>query len=247
MAITFNDLAKKVGIGPALLQSLEDTGVAPAMLKSGVKFIKDGEGLGNVPIAPSLMAQLEADTALSSLSKQSLHDALTMVANAVIGKVTASSSPLHGVIDKTGSPAKPGLTTPNPAPTPTFGDFGICTASEIEAMGKVQLSKATKLYQPVNGSDSTSRYFAVALCQHLKMGARWKSSKLSIRFEGDVPQFESELSAAGVTCHGNYASIHVGVGTITQARKAIGALMMAVNAPWGTPLPDLAKIQNKGN
>jgi len=52
----------------------------------------------------------------------------------------------------------------------------------------VTMIKATKLYQPVSGTSSGSRYFIIALSPAIKVAARWKkghaSEGLALRVEG---------------------------------------------------------------
>ena len=76
---------------------------------------------------------------------------------------------------------------------------------------KVALYDAQALLQPVRGTDEDSTYYAVALSNTIKVGARVKKTALSIRIEGDMTKAdEIRASSAGFTkSSSGHMSVHV--------------------------------------
>jgi hypothetical protein len=133
----------------------------------------------------------------------------------------------------------------NPAKTSTWGVFNM---NELAATPTVPLREATKLYQPVQGTSGTSRYFAVACHPKLKVAARYGSSSLSIRIEGDaLPVMKHTLSDLGFdTVKSAYSSVHLSVDTLLLAQKTLGSILLGLSIPFETVFPDLSIIKDKG-
>jgi hypothetical protein len=125
------------------------------------------------------------------------------------------------------------------------GGDKIFPIDQMHSAPLVKLRDATMLYQPVNGSGATSRYFAVAISEGLKIAARYTTpNSLSMRVEGDnLHTHKDALLMAGFDAKGNdYMSIHLtGVDKFT-AQKAIGAILLALNMVWETPIPQPSVI-----
>lgn len=109
----------------------------------------------------------------------------------------------------------------------------------------VKLANATKLYQRVHGSDSSSVYFCigVSIDGKLKLAARRKGGgALSVRAEWSptASGYPAKLYEAGFEAKGSgYCSIHVKANTEQEVARVIGALLFSVGVEWATPLPRL--------
>jgi len=96
----------------------------------------------------------------------------------------------------------------------------------------VPLSQATELYQPVKGSGSNSKYFAIAIGPELKVGVRVKSDlNISLRVEGDVVKFKPNLIEAKLdsASSGQHWSAHWKVESASMMRKSIAAVLASLN------------------
>ena len=127
---------------------------------------------------------------------------------------------------------------------------GTFDVSKMLTAPTVTMLKATKLYQPVRGTSSGSRYFMIAIGPDLRVAARWKqapaSEGLALRVEGKGltnPYTVKLLEQIGLDKKSEvHMSAHLTVTNDIEARKAIGALLFAINEPWTTPPPDPERI-----
>lgn len=131
-----------------------------------------------------------------------------------------------------------------PEPKEAWPKFDL---AKIQSAQCVKLRDATMMYQPVFGTSAGSRYFMVAANKDLRVAARYKSGKLSVRIEGPGWQkYATNISECGfhnVDKSKDYASIHLDVGlNLIVANKTLGALLMGLGVPLETPLPDLKVI-----
>lgn len=285
MAYAFKDIATKLGLTPVLLQGLEEAGLNVVVGKTSIKFGKNGEVLGTVPISEQALAKL-MDGSAGAIVTKSMKDNLVTAITVVTAKVGKGNSPLHSQIDQDedeekedqieqdsdlmgeleitdgdpvfGSslsektPAKVKAVPETPIVFPgSVGELKACSAYEMKSEPPISLANATMLYQPVKGSNDSSRYFCLAICdlpgKELKIGARFTSKKLSVRFEGKIPVWSPILKELGVTVHSStYASIHLNAENSIVASKVVGALMLGTGAPFKSPLPQLKIIEGKG-
>lgn len=244
-----SDIVKFVGgvLTPLQKQALDAAGLVLAASASSIKIVKGGEVLGSMPLKPELMEALVSGKA-TQLMVQGFKDNLAKLVSDLTKQAAKANSPLHLTVDTEVADANvPAATTTTevkasawPSPFPL---------DQMQTGAKVPLINATRLYQPVNGSGGGSRYFAVALSNELKMAVRWKNANsLSVRFEGlQLNKYAKALEDAGLTVGGSHASTHLHPNSPTQARKAIGALMLAIPVQWQTPIPDLQVVYGKGN
>lgn len=242
---SFNALLDKFEVPPATKQMLGDAGIVGQVMPKAIKLVKGGEVVDSMPCHQDTVESILNGSATNLVQKATKDSLLKMISKVAMA---ATSSPLHEHVVLPGGEQMKYDSLPPSAIQATPGyATEIYPLDQIGSGSKVKLVQATKLYQPVHGSDSGSKYFALAFSPKLKMAARWKNSKLSVRFEGDVGLYSSELQAAGVAVHGDYASVHVNVETQTQGRKAIGALMVGISAGWTSPIPEPGLIYGKGN
>ena len=135
---------------------------------------------------------------------------------------------------KVASPAAPGKWAP-------------VDVNKLKVLPVCKLREAKKMYQPVHGSSTGSRYFMVAGNADLRIAARFKGGTLSVRIEGDGwMKHASAMSTCGFDTHGDkaYASVHLAVGgDLVLANKTLGALIMGLGIPMETPYPNLSLIK----
>jgi len=111
----------------------------------------------------------------------------------------------------------------------------------------VSLKKANYLYQPVTGTSDHSRYFLIAKAKNVRVAARIKGHKLSLRVESpNLEKYTAQLSGAGLDLMGTHASIHLGVGNLKMAKRTVGALLLDMGFDWDTKMPDIKQIYGKG-
>lgn len=143
-------------------------------------------------------------------------------------------------------------TTPEPvvAPEPVVtGGFSLFNPALMTSAPVVKLRDATKLYQPVSGSSTGSRYFVVGCGKNARVAARYTDKSLSIRVEGPLLETgaaSDSMSQMGMKVSKAYASIHLNVENDNLAAKTLGAVMMGLGIKLETPLPDLMLLKGKG-
>jgi hypothetical protein len=92
------------------------------------------------------------------------------------------------------------------------------------AITPVKLSEATLLGQPVFGTSGGSIYKVVAIGPRVKMAARLKAMKLSVRVEGNLnPKERAALTAMSFKDAGSHLSGHFGLNEV-PAERIIGCL-----------------------
>jgi hypothetical protein len=118
---------------------------------------------------------------------------------------------------------------------------------KLKTLPVCKLREAKKMYQPVHGSSTGSRYFMVAGNADLRIAARFKGGTLSVRIEGDGwAKHAQSMATCGFDTHGDksYASVHLAVGgDLVLANKTLGALIMGLGIPMETPYPNLSLIK----
>jgi hypothetical protein len=116
----------------------------------------------------------------------------------------------------------------------------------------VPLSEAVDVYQPVKGTSSSSRYFAVGFTyEGLQFAARYDDSTLSIRCEGDVGKHKAALVTAGfsesyIESKGNYTSVHFHGLTKIMAQRTLGAVLSGTGLDFYTTFPKVDEFKDKG-
>ncbi len=117
-------------------------------------------------------------------------------------------------------------------------------------LDQVQLAQATKLYQPVNGTSETSTYHCVGLAGDFKFAARRKGKDLSIRVEGPIAKWKTQLITAGFNSEyaeaGKYTSVHFSNIDDVTAARALGAVLAGTGLKFQSPLPSLDLIEGAG-
>jgi hypothetical protein len=112
----------------------------------------------------------------------------------------------------------------------------------------IPLYQAKTLYQAVGGTSSSSKYFVVAIGDGLKIAARIRSNRVSIRAEGDVKAHKNQLKAAGLApADGGHWSMHVEYDNDpVMARRIVGSVLCSLDINAVTPLPKVQMLVNQG-
>lgn len=117
---------------------------------------------------------------------------------------------------------------------------------------KVLLRDATEVLQPTGGTDSDSKYFAIAIGPLVNVAARARSGgHTSIRVEGnaiDEPAVVGALLDAGFSKQSDHHwSIHMNVGTNElMVKKTVFAMLGALGLPFDKLVSDITPIIGKG-
>jgi hypothetical protein len=139
--------------------------------------------------------------------------------------------------------------------TDTDGDYDMAPffpTDQLKSAETVKLSLATQMYQPVQGTSGSSRYFVVGISDEVKVAARIKGVSVSIRLEGPAlgkQAFSTALKAVGISGgkNGEYASMHIEAPDPITAQKAIGSVLSALPVQWKTPMPTVGHLQGLGS
>ena len=135
-------------------------------------------------------------------------------------------------------------------PSPTSGFWPMFDVKQLKTAPLVKLRDAHKMYQPVHGSSSGSRYTLVGGNAEVRIAARYTGGQLSVRIEG--PGWQKHASAIGdigFECYNakDYASMHLAVGEDTKmANKTLGAILLGLGIPLETPLPNVTVFKGVG-
>jgi len=211
-----------------------------------IQFLFDGIVIQTVPVKAGALSMATSGTlgsaskeALSYKIKKALAEALTYVKQNGSVKFTSPSK-----LPKAPSvlPMSEGGLIKN-KPLVAGVDFAAHMKDK-----KIALSNATTMYQPVSSTTGSSVYHVVGLSTDLKVAARYKNTTLSVRVEGNVLKFISELKIAGLNvdpAENGYVSIHLDVGTTVMAKRTLGAILSGI-PKLETPMPDLSLICGKG-
>jgi hypothetical protein len=243
MAVSFKVSPKKFfqanGLSTALEQ-LAAKGVSVVVTPSKLRFSKDGEVVGSIPIPKAdVVAAKKLDAQTYGTLVKTIEKALW---NA--GQKESLDLPQFDPNGAVPIPAKPAAQDHQAS--------GVFPEGQMLTEEPVPLRDATQLYQPVRGTSEGSRYFLVASRADLKVAARYRANRLSLRIEGEeFKTYVENLKECGFTninLGGNkpYASMHLDIDDPVLAKKALGAVVTGLGVDMDTPLPNLSKIANKG-
>jgi hypothetical protein len=130
---------------------------------------------------------------------------------------------------------------------PTGAVWPVFDLKKMKTAPVTKLRDATMMYQPVEGTSKSSRYYVVGANQDVRVAARYEGHTLSVRIEGpQIAKHWDHIQAVGLKKGGDkdYASIHLGVGNdMMVANKTLGAILMGRGLPLETPLPNLKIIK----
>lgn len=241
---------KQIDIDDELYDWLHFSGFQVKLTATQFEFHNPEMELGKtviytVPVKMTQLHQLQNGT-LPKAEKDELcteiTKAITLLKEHVVQpKAGGPQSALAMLAKGTGAAIMPASEKATPA-WPAFDMKHLTTAT------LVPLAEATKMYQPVRGTSTGSRYYLVAANPNLRVAARWQASNggLSIRIAGDgFGKHSTEINDAGFDHKGDYASLHLTCGTEVIARKALGAVIAGLGMAMDTPLPDLKIIADK--
>ena len=250
-----------LGVPQPLLDSLEKKGFQIEILPEGVRI----NGLGGPHVfsvsstSVSMTAKKKAPTAYA----HSLLNALSAFCQQVLesGEKSAVKG-AHPNIDaapagEAAQPAPGGSPQPEAPILAGSDDAALIaqikqsyplTEQQIPVATKLPLPEARHLYQPVLGTDKSSKYFLVGRTEKVLLAARYQGGSLSLRVEG-FPDADTKkrLLALGFNQGTKHLSVHLsGVSSTDVGQRAVGAALSCLSGQLLTPLPDVKLIQNKG-
>jgi len=270
--MTIESQLASFGVETELISALTQNGIDVSWVSEVLRFAKDGEVLMSVPISTNLWNATVKDEHLSAAVQATVKTALAMVdpltdtvksvlkdvkAKPVTMKQKPSFAPKVGpLIQKPTPMPNPELTdeqkglleSPLKGENPTYKTakvaFRVLSKEQMEKVPAVPLVNAAALLQPVHGSGEGTRYFVVAMNDHVRVAARYKGQTLSVRVEGDLKKVHPLLVELGFKLYPDYASTHLQVGDQKLAARALGAVL----APFEFSLPTipLSAIIGKG-
>ena len=123
--------------------------------------------------------------------------------------------------------------------------------AKLKSAKTVPLMEAEKLYQPVRGTSSGSRYFVLAIGPKLRVAGRWMSGGnghgLALRVEGpglEIEETKALVSAVGLDFKSpTHASVHLSSTSEIEILKAVGALLFGLDQEWTTTMPNPHTIE----
>lgn len=133
---------------------------------------------------------------------------------------------------------------------PVIAGVEIFPMEKLHSAPLIKLRDATMMYQPVQGTGDSSRYWVIALSDAFKVAARWQNQTMSVRIEGkQVGSMAKTLMALGFNnVKADYASVHLQVGTDpTLANRTIGAIVASLSdfTAIKTPVPSAKVVKSK--
>lgn len=229
---------KNLGVSEVLLLKLAGLGIKIALGEYSCSFLsKDNTELEVVTLpATSLMLSTPGGAApdLKMQAKVSLEAAIIGIIKSPLVKEKpkeyGTPDPVTLVIDMGSGDA------------PKFASKPV---SEIP--GVILLRDATELYQRVKGTSPGSVYVTVAVSDSIKVAAKVKGNKLSVRVESPQMFTAGTLKAFNAqglsdTHDGKYMSGHYSCTNVTPDR-VLGAVLVACGVKFNTPLPDMSKVK----
>lgn len=258
MAITFKEasawtILEKLGFYHDVIVKLKHLGY-DFKLSSGGLIISDAGGLivGSAAIGPTKLSLLKQGK-LPQASKTVIENNIIAILKKhapndfawptpEIKPVSKPKSILDIVPPITKEPEP--VVDPNPEPSKAWPEFPADTKTFAPL---VKLRDANMMYQPVQGTSKSSRYYVVGASADLRIAARRQGGSLSVRVEGPGwSKFKGAMKLAGfqkVEESQQYASLHLNVGTdAVLLAKTLGAVLMGLGVKLDTPMPELSKV-----
>ncbi len=263
-----SDLLAPLGVPNDLLDALDTAGIKVELGSSSLT-LKMGNQFQKMAM-PNGILTLAKEGKLHSSSKEALTGQILSFCKNVYknwtgepyqekSKVNWGGLDIDPVLDNTASPAaqvfigKSKGTGSMKASEPTFQEVPKAEAKgyilNVMSGTPVRLKDANQIYQAVKGTDSTSRYFVVALSDDLKIAARLLGTKLSVRVEGDVQKHATQLGQLGMMVNADkgYASVHMICDTENLLRRAIGSVLTGLDIEFTTGVPKVSLLSGKGS
>ena len=216
-------------------------------------FIKSG--IMNVLVAPVVVGEAESVPLAQLFKAKELEVTVEGLSEAEIEKLFPGTKvkisglpekksvfkPLSEAIEQDSQLAGQIMSKPQKAGVPAK-----LSATEVLKMEAVPLAQATMLYQPVRGTDKSSRYFVVAMNDDIRVAARIKGASVSMRVEGNITQAVRQALVNDnmkFDDKGKYLSRHLSADKATP-EKIVGATLMGSGIAFDTPLPSMEVIKN---
>ena len=257
VAMNVDKLLLALGITQEQIAALDAQKVVVTAVTTGLKFSKTGVVLAHTSMSLAEMKALSTGNVTPTSHHATAAQQAVLVALGQAPAIEASPSAMDLLNPKTKGIKDEGASLGDilglalaEAKTTPLPDK-VFPTNKMQSAERVQLAEATMLYQPVFGTDTTSRYFTVACGQGLNIAARYSGNKLSVRVAG--AQFDTwadNLTSFGfnnVNKSNKYASMHFDGLDKAMAAKALGAMVMGLGIQWSTPIPVMSVLVGKGS
>lgn len=200
---TFYNVAFEAGVSLELLGIVGKSGVTVSNYTPGVYTISKLEGVkvGDVIIKGAALTLLLKGK-LGPASKLAIKEEIT----ALLESAIAGSLPI-----KEGNKV--------------VSDKDKNDVSFMLGKKQILLEDAVECYVPVYGTSSDSVYYVVAIFTGIKMAARYKGGKLSIRITGSDSSLSSVFESFGLSVKGSYSSGHYKVDSDLLVVKTLSSLI----------------------
>jgi hypothetical protein len=261
---------EKVGIDPKLLEALTQQNVTLVLGFFDLKFMSpQGVELGNYKLPKSTNDIMKG--LVDPMVKEAIKGGLTHVIMKAVnyenkealttgkGILTVNDEVLGTVTDlklnfDIGKPATIKVPhkalsveqdTANNPPSPS--QYIAQSDSSLKALLEsptIPLKQATKMYQPVKGTDPGSRYFAIAYGSGIAVAVRI-TNMVSIRVEGNLTsEIKNTFHKMGIQDNGTYLSGHFDAkGSNVIPERVVGAVLMGSGLEFTSPMPNLTYIK----
>jgi hypothetical protein len=251
------NLMHKLGVAEGVTDWLVGAGYEIVAKATGIEITEPKSGGISVVKAKFDMPL----TTLHALNKDNLSEAqkqpfVSAILHEVdkLMKLPTPAKPV-GALDLLPKEAKPNVhvTKKQPEPEPKAAQvvasaWPMYPKESIKSGPKIKLRDAHKMYQPVFGTSTGSRYYLVAGNEDIRIAARYVGSQLSVRIEGpNLEKYKAQIEATGINPKAgeSHASIHLEVGGDDMlASKSLGAILLGLGLALETPLPDIKVIKN---
>jgi len=242
--------------GTGIISALEEKKISIHVTQTAIKLVRDGDVLSVCPANIDAVKAVCSDKVVPPTILATLRENLEKAVGTALKEGNTVSStdqvpwmnkePVNKVFKPKVSLTMPVGTLPPLEFDENTGQVKVCSLEEMTGKPVVKLRDATRLYQAVQGTGKTSRYFLVAGNEDIRIAARYAVGQLSIRVVGAVSQFKAELVGAGFCAGDNssYMSVHLGISDDITAMKALGAVLFGTGLVFRTQNPELKVLKH---
>ena len=251
----------KLGIGKESIAQLYAKGWAAKLDPNELTLHKGGHNYA-IPLTPTMYAAVNGNAALAD--KVKLYDLKNAVGSTITHILKSEPELDLTALDLVKADDDPdSLFKPNPvkAASLTFAHTltgkkpavkkpaaaDVYPTDKMKVGERVQLAKATLLYQPVFGTSGNSRYYVIGVSDSIRVAARYDGHGLHVRVEGPgYAALTKELQEVGFDPHAgkSHASLHLPIGgDHGLAAKSLGAIVFGLGVTLTSPVPDFSIIK----
>ena len=253
------------GVDKSSIQALGTANIKVITVNKTVKLVKDGEVLASAKLSMTSMDLINvAKGSLILEVVEAVKKALEAVDSDLVEKIIQSQPKVNPFLKKvpivnpeTGGSWSAGDTPitkvselkPSAGASGAFDETNVFPLTKMKSTPTKKLHMATRLYEPVQGTGGTSRYFVVAIGTDLKIACRYDKGRISLRMEGDLQKHKAAIEGIGFAdvVAKDYVSMHVDVPDVHLAAKTLGSVIIGLGIAMNTPMPQIDIIKNQGS